>query len=80
MKLNIGLAQINTRLGVVEANLENHLAMIKDAQAAGADLLVFPELSLTGYALQDLVPTVAHHPDPDNLIFKPLLEASSRID
>jgi NAD+ synthase (glutamine-hydrolysing) len=54
--------------------------MIKDAQAAGVDLLVFPELSLTGYALQDLVPTVAHHPVQDDLIFKPLLEASSTID
>jgi NAD+ synthase (glutamine-hydrolysing) len=80
MKLIMGLAQLNTKLGVVEANLEKHLAMIKDARAAGVDLLIFPELSLTGYALQDLVPTMAHHPGPDDLIFKPLLEASADID
>ncbi len=80
MKLNIALAQINTYLGNVEANLEKHLAQIREARAAGADLLVFPELSLTGYALQDLVPSVSHHPGPDDPIFKPLLEASRELD
>ena len=62
MKLNLALAQICTRLGRVEENLEKHLAYIKEAQGQGADLLVFPELSLTGYVLQDLVPVVAHRP------------------
>jgi predicted amidohydrolase len=42
--------------------------------------LVFPELSLTGYALQDLVPTVAHSPRPDDPVFQPLLEASQDLD
>ena len=55
MKLKIALAQINTRLGDVQANLEKHLALADQARKAGADLLVFPELSLTGYVLQDLV-------------------------
>ena len=80
MKLNLALAQINTRLGRVEDNLEKHLAYIKEAQANGADLLVFPELSLTGYVLQDLVPVVAHHPQADDPVFKTLLEASRKID
>lgn len=78
MKVNIALAQINTRLGNVQANLEKHLSIIQEAQ--GADLLIFPELSLTGYVLQDLVASVAHHPGPDNPIFKPLLEASQDLD
>ena len=77
MKVNIALAQINTRLGDVPANLEKHLAII---QEAGADLLVFPELSLTGYVLQDLVSGVAHHPSEDDPIFKPLLKASQELD
>jgi NAD+ synthase (glutamine-hydrolysing) len=80
MKLNLALAQINTRLGRVEDNLEKHMAYIKEAQAGGADLLLFPELSLTGYVLQDLVPVVAHRPTADDPVFRPLLEASRRID
>jgi predicted amidohydrolase len=51
-----------------------------DARASDADLLVFPELSLTGYVLQDLVPTIAHRPSPDSPIFQPLLKASLDID
>ena len=80
MKLTIALAQLNTRLGVVEANLEKHLRMIGEAQAAGADLVVFPELSLTGYVLQDLASTVAHRPTLDDPVFNALLQASEKID
>jgi len=78
MNLNIALAQINTRLGDVQANLEKHLSIVQEAQ--GADLLIFPELSLTGYVLQDLVASVAHHPDSEDPVFKPLLEASQNLD
>jgi len=78
MKVNIALAQINTRLGDVPANLEKHLALAREAR--GADLLIFPELSLTGYVLQDLTSSVAHHPTNDDPIFKPLLEASQDMD
>jgi predicted amidohydrolase len=42
------------RLGDVAANVELHRAWIRRAREAKADLLVFPELSLTGYALRDL--------------------------
>lgn len=80
MQFNLALAQINTKLGEVDANLEKHLDLIKQARAQKADLVVFPELSLTGYMLQDLVPTVAHSPAPDDPIFKPLLRASETID
>jgi len=80
MKLNLALAQINTHLGDVTTNLEKHLELIQRAQAAGAELIVFPELSLTGYCLQDLVPNVAHHASEDDPVFRPLLEASQQID
>ena len=80
MKLTLALAQINTRLGDVAANLEKHLALADEARAAGADLLVFPELSLTGYVLQDLASTVSHRPDPDDPVFRPLLEKSQDLD
>ncbi len=79
-KFTLALAQINTRLGVLEANLEKHLAYIQEAKVQGADLLIFPELSLTGYVLQDLVPTVAHRPTSTDTLFAPLLEASRDLD
>lgn len=80
MKIKIALAQINTHLGDPEANLEKHLEYAGEAKAAGAELLVFPELSLTGYALQDLATSVAHHPTHDDPIFAPLIETSKDLD
>ena len=80
MKINIALAQINTRLGDVPANLEKHLEIAAEARQKGADLLVFPELSLTGYALQDLAPEVSMQAGPDNPVFKQLLAESRDLD
>jgi predicted amidohydrolase len=45
---------MHPRLGDVEANAALHREWIGRARAEKADLLVFPELSLTGYALRDL--------------------------
>jgi NAD+ synthase (glutamine-hydrolysing) len=80
MNLRLALAQISTKLGNTPANLEKHMAFIQQAKAAGADLVVFPELSLTGYALQDLASAVACHPTPDDPNFRPLLAASQEVD
>jgi len=80
MKLNLALAQINTRLGDTEANLAKHLEFIREARAREVDLLIFPELSLTGYVLQDLATAVAHRPTSDDPVFRPLLAASQDID
>jgi NAD+ synthase (glutamine-hydrolysing) len=80
MRLNLALAQISTHLGDVEANLEKHLDFIDKARQQKADLVVFPELSLTGYVLQDLVATVAHRPVEEDPVFKHLLKASEDLD
>ncbi len=80
MKFTLALAQINTKLGEVATNLEKHLALAKEAAQLGADLLVFPELSLTGYVLQDIAATIAHRPSTDDSLFCPLLEASRSLD
>ncbi len=80
MKLNVALAQMNTVLGNVPRNLEKHLAYIDQASSNGADLVIFPELSLTGYVLQDLVPMVACHPRQDDPIFHHLMDASHKLD
>jgi predicted amidohydrolase len=57
--LRLGLAQIAPRLGDVAANVELHLETIEAARAERAGLVLFPELSVTGYQLRDLVPDVA---------------------
>jgi NAD+ synthase (glutamine-hydrolysing) len=80
MKLSLALAQINTVLGDAEANLQKHLTLVHEARTLGADLLVFPELSLTGYVLQDLATAVALTPTTNDPVFRHLLEASREID
>ena len=59
----IGIAQFSPRLGDVAANLSIYEQHIARAQEEGVDLLVFPELSLTGYHLRDMVATVALRED-----------------
>ena len=80
MRINVGLAQIYPKLGDLEHNLAVHLDYADRARAAEVDLLIFPELSLTGYQVQDLVPEVAlGAPDADPA-FAQLLEVSRDID
>jgi predicted amidohydrolase len=49
--MRIALAQIDPTLGDVDANFELAREAIAEAKGRGTDLVVFPELSLTGYAL-----------------------------
>lgn len=49
--LRLAAAQIETRLGDVAHNLDLHLEAIAAAVDAGCDMVVFPELSLTGYGI-----------------------------
>ncbi len=57
------LAQIKPKLGCVADNLALIEERIARAVADKADLIVFPELALTGYFLKDLVPEVARRLD-----------------
>ena len=57
--IRIGIAQLNPTLGDVAANLDKHIHFVNRAAAEQCDLIVFPELSLTGYVLEDLVYDVA---------------------
>jgi predicted amidohydrolase len=54
--MRIALAQVDCRLGDVDANEARAREAVAGARAAGADLVVFPELQLSGYALS----TVGH--------------------
>src|SRR5262245_61202628 len=60
--LRIGLAQIDSRLGDLDGNFERHERFIHDARRQGVELLLFPELSLTGYRLLHLTPRMAINP------------------
>ena len=53
--LKITIAQINPTIGDLEGNLALHLDAARRARHDGADLVVFPELSLTGYYPADLL-------------------------
>ena len=76
-KIIIALAQIAPKLGDLKSNLEKHLHYIEKAKKEKAELVVFPELSLTGYSLKDAVYDVAMKND-DNFL-KPIFEASKNI-
>jgi NAD+ synthase (glutamine-hydrolysing) len=52
---------------MVEENLARHHELLARAHDAGANLVVFPELGLTGYLLQDLAAEVAMGPDDPRL-------------
>lgn len=80
MRLTLGLAQIYPKLGNIAANLEKHLAYVEQAKAQGVDLLMFPELSLTGYQVMDMFPELAIEASGDDPIFSQLLNASHDID
>lgn len=55
----VAIAQINPKLGDLKSNLALYEEKIRRAAGDGIDLLLFPELSLTGYFLRDMVPGIA---------------------
>jgi NAD+ synthase (glutamine-hydrolysing) len=65
--LRIALAQIAPGLGALDANLARHHELLEAARRERADLVVFPELGLTGYLLQDLAADVAMRLDDPRL-------------
>ena len=68
MEYRIALAQVAPRLGDLDANLEIASDRVRAAAAEGAQLTLLPELALTGYLLQDLVPDVAMRADDARLL------------
>ena len=53
--LNVAICQINPVLGSFENNLKKIATNYEEAVKKGADLVVFPEMSITGYPPQDLL-------------------------
>lgn len=53
--IRLGAAQLNFTVGDTKANLALMLKTIEEAQAQGLDMVVFPELALSGYPPEDLL-------------------------
>jgi predicted amidohydrolase len=76
--VRIAIAQCAPALGAFKRNIAMHQEWIAKARAAGAKLVIFPELSLTGYYLKDLAGELACADDDDAL--RPIVDASRDID
>jgi len=64
--MRVAIAQIEAIKGNIEKNIENHLKWIKEAIQNKTDMVVFPELSLTGYE-PDLAQSLATNQDDTRL-------------
>src|SRR5437868_565717 len=53
--MRLALAQINTVVGDLDGNRDRILARLEEAGGEGADLVLFPELAVTGYPPEDLL-------------------------
>lgn len=75
--LRVAMAQIAPALADRERNFELHLQQIEAARQSRADLVVFPELSLTGYFVRDMVPDLAIRADGPEV--RQLVEAAGSL-
>jgi predicted amidohydrolase len=78
MNFTIALAQIDSVIGDLEKNVSKHVEFVRRSSDGGADLVVFPELSLSGYTIRDSNWDVAIRL-PDDKKFGELLNLSSKI-
>lgn len=65
--LLVGVVQLNSELLALESNLSAHADWIRTAQSESIELLLFPELSLTGYQLGRRTPEAAMRADDERL-------------
>ncbi|PWI58581.1 hypothetical protein BM613_03050 [Sulfoacidibacillus thermotolerans] len=76
--MRVALGQVRPKLGDVHTNLAKLLEFVDRAAREGANLIVFPELALTGYLLRDLTYEVARKVTDDEIVA--LIAASVKID
>jgi N-carbamoylputrescine amidase len=65
--MRITLAQIDARPGELEANVARAEQVIANAVSEGTDLVVFPELSLSGYSIGDLKEDISIQPEDERI-------------
>jgi len=78
MNCTIALAQIDSTVGNLSKNIHHHISYVKKAIAKKANVIVFPELSLTGYSVKDLNWDLAVRAEPKK-IFSELQKLSKSI-
>jgi len=78
MNYTIAVAQTDAAIGSIQKNLSTHIAFIEKAIKKKAQVIVFPELSLTGYSIKDMNWDVALRVEPQK-IFSNLLKLSKHI-
>lgn len=78
MQFKVGLAQINPSLGDIQENLKIHSQYINEAKKSLVDLLIFPEMSLTGCFVGDSIPDLALR--KDSSVFRYLCGLSKDLD
>ncbi|MHB8231436.1 MAG: nitrilase-related carbon-nitrogen hydrolase [bacterium] len=79
--MKICLAQTSPKAGDLKKNIKNHLDVILKAKEIGAGLVVFPELSLTGYFLKDSVYDMGININGDEpVILEPIYKAAKDSD
>ncbi len=76
-KFTLAVGQVKPRLGDLKWNLEHHVEVAERAQKNSAHLILFPELSMTGYSVRDLNAELAL--DVDDKFFDPLKFLSKKI-
>lgn len=78
-KMKLALVQFQSVLGDVEASMARALPMIDEAAAAGANMVVFPELFTTGYHLDTVGPRMTELAEPiDGPTVRALQEAARK--
>jgi len=78
-EINVALAQISCKIGDKEHNLNVMKKNIKQAKNQGANLVVFPELALTGYVCRDILYELAE-PVPKGKSIRRLEEVAKNED
>ncbi|MDD5360684.1 MAG: acyltransferase [Ignavibacteria bacterium] len=77
--MKIAIAQIDSVLGNLEKNIKKHIDFVSEAASKGADVVLFPELSLTGYSLKDINYDIALNPHTTKKLDE-LKKLSGKID
>ncbi len=77
LNAKLRIAQIDCTLANFDENLARHCTLAEEAIRDGADAIVFPELSLTGYNVQDAAQDIAMH--IEDARFDPLRQLSRKI-
>ena len=81
MKFRISIGQINPKSGDISGNATKIIRVIQQAEGDSADLLVLPEMCLTGYCLDEkLLMNLDFLEDSKNTLFEILAPASRNID